>query len=73
MAMAKITLDDAYRIAEKNNGKCLSKSCLGGRDKLKLQCKNGHIFYARSDRVLGKQKYWCPECKKTSLMKGRGS
>ena len=62
MAMAKITLDDAHRIAEKNNGKCLSKSCLGGRDKLKWQCKNGHTWIMTYHNVKS-AKQWCKVCR----------
>ena len=41
-------------------GKCLSDAYIDSSVPLKWQCKEGHIWEARSPEM--KRGHWCPEC-----------
>ena len=51
---------EAYNIADKHNGKCLSNLCNRIKDYLMWQCIDGHIWRARFIEV--KAGSWCPSC-----------
>jgi hypothetical protein len=54
-------IDVVSRIAEKNGGRCLSKKYKNNKQKLSLECKNGHRWTASLNNLVSK-KSWCPEC-----------
>ncbi|CAJ0904375.1 11280_t:CDS:2 [Entrophospora sp. SA101] len=58
---AKISIEEARKIATKNKGLCLSETYNGAHTKLKWQCEKKHEWYSTVDKVknLGK---WCPFC-----------
>ena len=59
--MKKLKINEIKKLAEKHNGKCLSKEYINNRTKLKWQCKEGHVWYA-SLNIVKNQKSWCPYC-----------
>lgn len=58
----KGTIQDCHSVAEKNNGKCLSKLYTNCRKKYKWKCKSGHVFEANYHNV--KNGLWCVYCSK---------
>ncbi len=48
------------QLAAQNNGRCLSKTYINNRIKLKWQCIKGHIWEAPANAV--QQGHWCPTC-----------
>ena len=50
------------KIAQRKQGKCLSKVYLGNFYKLKFQCKRGHTWEAAPAYIKGKTGTWCPTC-----------
>lgn len=54
------TIKDMQKIAENQEGKCLTKKYQGMHTKLKWQCKYGHIWMATPNNV--KRGTWCPFC-----------
>lgn len=58
--MKKLTIEEAYRLAEKHNGKCLSINYVNCDDKLDWRCENGHKF--KMSLHLVKKGHWCPKC-----------
>ena len=48
------------KLAEQLGGKCLSKTYINARTKLKWKCDEGHIFEARPTNVI--EGHWCPQC-----------
>lgn len=59
--MGRITIEEMQRIAKKRGGKCLSKTYIGGRNKLTWQCSKGHVWDATGQSIKH-QKSWCPKC-----------
>ena len=58
----KFTLKDMEILAKKYNGKCLSDKYVDRRkNKLKWQCKEGHIWKATYRMA---KNHWCPACNK---------
>ncbi|KKR45833.1 MAG: hypothetical protein UT82_C0021G0009 [Parcubacteria group bacterium GW2011_GWB1_40_14] len=57
----KYTLKDMRRIAEEKGGKCLSTDFRNIDEKVKWQCKNGHVWEAPGSSVLY-GKTWCLIC-----------
>ncbi len=55
-----LTLEEMKEIAKSNNGKCLSKEYKNIMKKLKWECTEGHIWYARASHI--KSGSWCPHC-----------
>ncbi|MDC3119874.1 hypothetical protein OA430_02665 [Candidatus Pelagibacter sp.] len=49
------------KIAEKNGGKCLSKTYLNQKHKLKWMCSEGHVWKAVPSTILYLNS-WCPKC-----------
>jgi len=56
----KKTIEDMHKLAQKNQGKCLSKEYINAHTKLLWQCKNGHIFDTTPDSI--QQGKWCRFC-----------
>ena len=60
--LAPKTLEDAVKIAEKNNGECLSIEYINARAPLIWKCKNDHTWNATYDSISGNKSTWCPQC-----------
>lgn len=56
----RYTLEDAKRMAEKNMGKCLSKTYIDYNSKLKWQCAKGHVWDTPIYNILDGT--WCRLC-----------
>ncbi len=58
-----ITIQEMQKLAELNNGKCLSTEYKGRSQKLRWQCSEGHEWEAVPNNIkhLGN---WCPYCSK---------
>jgi len=56
----KYTLDDIYNFVKEKDGECLSKEYINAHIKLKLKCKEGHVWSARLYHII--EGHWCPEC-----------
>ena len=52
------------KIAEKNNGKCLSIEYINNKIKLKWKCSEGHEWFAVPNHI--KSGGWCPACGRIS-------
>ena len=61
----RLNLKEAYELAKKNYGKCLSKKYVNSRIKLKWQCRNNHIWKAKISGV--KSGKWCNQCRKRTI------
>jgi hypothetical protein len=48
---AKLSIEEARKIATKNKGLCLSETYNGAHTKLKWQCEKKHEWYATFDKV----------------------
>jgi len=59
----KHSIEEIQAIAKKRGGKCLSNIYTNCRFKIKLCCKEGHIWETRGDSILYTNK-WCPVCAK---------
>jgi len=57
---AKHSLYDCQKLAEKYNGRCMSKVYKNALTKLCWECEEKHIWYSRFNDV--DQGHWCPEC-----------
>lgn len=57
------TIENAQKLAEKYNGKCLSIEYTTSKGKLKWQCEKGHVWEARYTNIQGGN--WCGECHKS--------
>ncbi len=56
----KYSLDDIKKLATAKDGQCLSKTYKNTSDKIKLQCKNNHIWTTNAQKlILGN---WCKIC-----------
>ncbi len=60
-ASRRYSIEDIQTIAKIRGGKCLSTEYTSCRAKIKLCCKEGHIWEIRADSVLYTRK-WCPAC-----------
>lgn len=56
----KLTIEEMREIAESREGKCLSDEYMGNKNKLKWQCKEGHVWEATPHSV--KRGTWCADC-----------
>ena len=56
----RLTIEDMYKLAEKNNGKYLSIEYINAHIKLKWECEENHTFKASANSV--KSGHWCPYC-----------
>lgn len=61
----KYSIEDAKKIAQSRNGKCLSTSYVGCDHKLVWQCENNHIWEATFFEV--KNGSWCKQCHKLTI------
>jgi len=59
----KYELRKMKELASRKSGKCLSTSYVSLMDKLKWQCKHGHVWETRPLRIVHRGN-WCPECSK---------
>ena len=57
----KLTIKEMQYLAEKRDGKCLSKEYINALSKLQWKCKQGHIWWATPHSIKN-QKTWCPYC-----------
>jgi hypothetical protein len=62
-----LDIQDIKNVITKNDGKLISKKYLGYTIKLKIKCKNNHIFKCCPDKLI--QGRWCPYCKFLKLKK----
>ncbi|WP_052090961.1 hypothetical protein [Desulfosporosinus sp. HMP52] len=53
-------LDELDAILKKREGKCLSPCYRGSKEKLKLECKRGHVFQLTPNQI--KLGVWCRKC-----------
>jgi len=60
--LKRLSLDDAQKLAAKQNGQCLSKKYINNRTKMKWMCSNEHIWKTKYSHI--KQGSWCPICYK---------
>ena len=58
--MKKLPLEDTKQLAERHGGKCLSDKYVNSKSYLEWECKKGHRWKARADRVKGGT--WCRIC-----------
>lgn len=61
----KITIEEAKKIADTRNGKCLSDNILNNRTPLMWQCELGHKWQATFSSIKGSKNRngrWCPIC-----------
>ena len=54
-------------LAKEKGGKCLSSEYINTQTKLKWQCSDGHIWFAKP-RSIRNNGSWCPECKGTKKL-----
>lgn len=66
-ASRRYSIEDIRAIAKKRGGECLNNEYTSCRAKLKLRCKEGHIWETRADSVLYTDK-WCPACSKLAVL-----
>ena len=57
----KKTLEDAKKVAEKNEGECLSTVYINSDTHMLWRCKNSHEWNATYDNVTNRGR-WCPSC-----------
>ncbi len=57
------TLAKLNKVATARGGRCLSKTYMDARSKLKWECAKGHVWEASSDQITGMRKCWCPFCR----------
>ena len=55
-----ITIEIIREMASQKGGKCLSEEFIKNQNKLKWQCKEGHIWDAPFNSI--KSGSWCPVC-----------
>jgi hypothetical protein len=58
-------MDTMHKLAEKNQGTCLSTTYENCKTKMLWKCKNGHQFHATPENV--KHGKWCPHCRNTNV------
>ncbi len=58
----RLGIEKMKEIAQSFGGKCLSKTYINNRTKLRWKCKKGHIWTAIYEGVISKG-VWCPKCK----------
>ncbi len=61
----KLSVKEMQRIAEERGGKCLSKSYINAKTKLRWRCSEGHEWEATSHNIINTGT-WCPYCSKLS-------
>ncbi|CAB5361902.1 unnamed protein product [Rhizophagus irregularis] len=59
--MRRLTLNDAYVVAESQGGQCLSTQYTNNKDPLLWHCSNNHEWYAPLHHLKNHNK-WCPTC-----------
>lgn len=60
-----MTLDQCINVAISREGVCLSTSYNNSKEKMKWQCKNGHMWEARFNDI--KRGSWCRSCLKKTI------
>ncbi len=58
--LAKKTIQEMRKLAQKRNGRCLSSNYINSRICLKWMCNKGHKWEAAPNSI--KQGSWCPYC-----------
>jgi hypothetical protein len=56
----KLTIEEMQSLADNEGGKCLSKTYVNSKTKLKWECVEGHLWEAMPNDI--KQGHWCPVC-----------
>ena len=59
----KNSIKRIQEIIKKRGGKWLANTYANSKSKIKLSCKEGHIWETRADNILYANK-WCPVCRK---------
>jgi hypothetical protein len=57
----KLSLNDAIKIAESREGKCLSKEYINGETPMLWECNKNHQWTAQF-RSIKNRHSWCPHC-----------
>lgn len=57
----KLTLKQIKAFARERHGKCLSKTYVNNKTKMKWQCIDGHIWETSASAIMDHHT-WCPEC-----------
>jgi hypothetical protein len=58
--LEKLTIQEMHQLAESHRGKCLSKTYVNNKTKLKWECQYGHQWEAIPNSI--KNGKWCPVC-----------
>jgi hypothetical protein len=58
--VAPATIEEMHKLAEENDGKCLSGKYINAYTKLSWQCSKKHIWEATPSNI--QQGSWCPQC-----------
>ena len=61
--MAKLSLDDAIRIAKSYEGMCLSEEYINNRTPMLWKCNKNHQWTAPFASIKNRHS-WCPYCAK---------
>ena len=62
----KNTIEDCHKLAENNNGKCISEKYIDCHSKLQWECSKKHIWMASYLNV--KHGTWCPNCRSSGSL-----
>ncbi|WP_339176926.1 zinc-ribbon domain-containing protein [Paenibacillus sp. FSL R5-0701] len=61
----KNNIRDMKRLAEKNDGICISDTYVNSQTKLRWKCKEGHEWFANPNNI--QQGSWCPTCRRNEI------
>lgn len=64
---AKLTIEDAHRVAVERGGECLSDTYVNSKTHLKWRCKYNHEWAASLNKIKNCGQ-WCPDCGGTSKL-----
>jgi hypothetical protein len=62
---SKQTIEECHRLAEKQDGKCLSIQYVNNKKNLHWKCNQGHEWYSNFSNV--KRGRWCNACRKKTI------
>jgi hypothetical protein len=63
VSRVRLVMDRAKAAAAARGGECLSEVHMGGKEKLRWRCAEGHEWEALASRIINGVS-WCPECGK---------
>lgn len=64
----EVKLSEVKLFAQKKGGKCLSLKYINNTQKLKWQCRSGHVWIMTTMQI--KQGSWCQQCRKDKIKEG---